>query len=71
MTESDPTDAPPPPAPQTHHPGSSGPVGPQPMLDVTPGGPVPPWVIWVGVASGVMTVLFTGLYIAFLIWANT
>lgn len=41
------------------------------MLDVTPGGPVPPWVIWVGVASGVMTVLFAGLYIAFLVWANS
>ncbi|MEG9227708.1 hypothetical protein [Aeromicrobium sp. Sec7.5] len=52
---------PPPPAPMYY------PSGPEPMLSVKPGGPIPRWVIVIGVAYGVVSVAFFALYVALML----
>ena len=42
---------------------------PQPMLSVTPGGPIPRWVIVIAVVYGALTLLFGIAYVAFMIWS--
>ncbi len=59
--EDTPTAPPPAPAPMYD------PFAPQAMLPVTPGGPIPRWVIVVSVAYGVVSVAFGVLYVALML----